>query len=331
MSWSGDADAPYSRGVPSVETLSSSASRAPHPALRGLVEDYRGYRIIDVPPGIHHGLPSRVLTLVLAFDDPLEVGWLGRDETRRRFWSVASGLTTAPAAITHEGRQVGIQLGLSPRGARALFGMPASTLASHLVPFEDVVGPVEQRLYDAVSAGGGWETRFRALDRELLRLLAANADQRPRGEVRSELEWAWRWLGRNVGSGTVSRLAAELGWSRRHLSAQFRGEFGVSPKEVARVARFERSRNLLLREVAARHAPTPNALPGMPRPATSRPETPPSGAPRPGSLGLADIAAQCGYADQAHLTREWQAMAGYTPTQWRREEVPFVQDLQDSG
>ena len=297
----------------SRESPSRSAIRAPHPALRSLVEDYHGYRIADVPPGIHHGLPSRALTLVIALDDPLELGWLGHDHTRRRFWSVAAGLTTAPAAITHEGRQVGIQIGLTPQGARALFGVPAGELAEHLLPLSDVVGPVEQRLYDAVASAGDWEQRFDALDRELLRLLSANRDDG--GSTRPELLWAWRWLGRDVGSGTVGRLASDLGWSRRHLAEQFRREFGVTPKEVARLARFERSRRLMVQGVPDRQ-PSPSALPGM---------------SRSGRLGLSDIAAVCGYADQAHLTREWRAMSGYTPTQWRREEVPFVQDLQEQG
>ena len=39
------------------------------------------------------------------------------------------------------------------------------------------------------------------------------------------------------------------------------------------------------------------------------------------------VALDAGYADQAHLTREWQEFGGCTPTTWLREEFPFVQDL----
>jgi AraC-like DNA-binding protein len=34
-----------------------------------------------------------------------------------------------------------------------------------------------------------------------------------------------------------------------------------------------------------------------------------------------------GYADQAHLTREWNSIAGCSPRQWMAEELPFLQDL----
>ena len=33
----------------------------------------------------------------------------------------------------------------------------------------------------------------------------------------------------------------------------------------------------------------------------------------PGASPLATVAARCGYADQAHMTREWNALAGSSP------------------
>lgn len=42
---------------------------------------------------------------------------------------------------------------------------------------------------------------------------------------------------------------------------------------------------------------------------------------------LGDVAAVCGYADQAHFTREWRRITRTTPTAWLRDEVfPIVQD-----
>jgi AraC-like DNA-binding protein len=45
--------------------------------------------------------------------------------------------------------------------------------------------------------------------------------------------------------------------------------------------------------------------------------------PRP---GLAEVAAACGYFDQAHMSREWRQLAGCSPTTWMAEELPSVQD-----
>jgi AraC-like DNA-binding protein len=38
------------------------------------------------------------------------------------------------------------------------------------------------------------------------------------------------------------------------------------------------------------------------------------------------VAAQCGYADQAHLARDVAAFAGCTPSELLLDHVPFVQD-----
>jgi AraC-like DNA-binding protein len=49
--------------------------------------------------------------------------------------------------------------------------------------------------------------------------------------------------------------------------------------------------------------------------------------PRP---SLARVAADCGYADQPHLAREWRSLVGCTVSTWLREELPFVQE-HDAG
>ena len=38
------------------------------------------------------------------------------------------------------------------------------------------------------------------------------------------------------------------------------------------------------------------------------------------------IAAECGYADQAHMARDWRSIAGSSPTRWMADErLPIVQ------
>lgn len=267
--------------------------RAPHHALRGLVEPYHGYHYTGLGPGVHHGLPTSTLTLVIAFDEPLDVGWLGVPGSRGQHWALASGLHTAPALIRHDGTQHGMQLALTPAGARAVLGVPAGALAAQLVPVGDLVGSLVEELYDAVADAATWEGRFSALDSALLRLVRRT----PPDRTRPELTWAWRRLGDTRGRVAVGSLARETGWSRRHLAGQFKAEYGLTPKQAARVMRFEHSRDLAARS------------PGR----------------------LAEVAAGSGYADQAHMTREWRELAGYTPVEWRRREFPFLQDHQPRG
>jgi AraC-like DNA-binding protein len=99
----------------------------------------------------------------------------------------------------------------------------------------------------------------------------------------------------------VTALAAETGWSARHLGARFRAEIGLSPKAAARVFRFDHARRRLARAAtAARGA---------------------AGA----GVRLADIAAEAGYYDQAHLAADFRLLAGCPPTQWLAEEFRFFQ------
>ncbi len=79
-------------------------------------------------------------------------------------------------------------------------------------------------------------------------------------------------------------IAERLGWSRKHLAARFHDEIGLAPKAVSRIARFTAAQAMAVREA---------------------------------SSGWADIAAACGYADQAHLIREFQEFSGQSPSAWR--------------
>jgi AraC-like DNA-binding protein len=89
-------------------------------------------------------------------------------------------------------------------------------------------------------------------------------------------------------------VAAEVGLSMRQLRRRCHAVVGYGPKTLQRVLRFRRF-------VARIDA-----------------------GPRPGQAGhdLAALAAQAGYADQAHLTRECRALAGLTPAALARQRGP---------
>ena len=99
----------------------------------------------------------------------------------------------------------------------------------------------------------------------------------------SEVEYAYRRLARSRGGARIAALAMDIGWSRKHLVNRFRSELGLAPKSIARLMRFHEACRLAQKEATG---------------------------------GWAGIAAESGYADQAHLAREFSDFAGEPPTAW---------------
>ncbi len=271
----------------------------------------------------HRGLPSPFMTLILTIDDPLTV--LAHPDPGQApgdFRLLLGGLHTAPALITHDGRQSGVQIALSPLAARAVVGMPAGELAQIDVAADDVLGRDIVDAHDRLRAAEDWPARFAAVDEWLVAVAAKNAE-RAETAIPAELTHAWRLLLRSHGTLPIADLAEELGWSARRLSGRFTAEFGLTPKAAARVIRFDRARRRLTDrarsgpvdvwpDADARHGSEPGQGPGS-EPGTAR------------GLGLAALAVETGYYDQAHMDREFNALAGCPPVRWLAEEFRNIQ------
>jgi len=278
-------------GARGVSDHAACAAAAP---LGELVGPYAGYRDTGVPPANHRGLPSPWLTVIFTLDDMLTIAeHPDPAQPAGSFDTLVGGLHTRPALITHQGSQSGIQLALNPLGARAVLGLPAAELASIDVHGHEVLGGFAALVQEQLRAAGTWDERFAILDRALLSRLRAAGE---RTGVSAEVSFAWRRLMQSRGTVPVRELAAETGWSDRHLRAKFQAETGLAPKAAARVMRFDRARRILQRR----------AVGGEP-------------------LRLAELAASCGYFDQAHLDREFGQLAGCPPTTWVVQEFRNIQ------
>jgi AraC-like DNA-binding protein len=271
------------------EPLVDHAVAAPAPALAAYVRRYAGYRYCGLPPGTHLGLPSRDLTVVLAFDGPTRMAALPDPaQPPAALAALAGGLHTRPVVIAYEGAMEGVQLALTPRGARALLGIPAGELAQTVVSLDALLGAQAGELLERLHDAGCWPARFTILDAALARRV------RDRAAVPAPLDRAWRLLTAGHRAPRIAAVGDEVGYSRRQLDVRFAREYGVGPKQAARLARFERSHRLLKMD------------PTQP---------------------LARVAAACGFYDQAHMAREWNALAGCAPSRWlAHEQIPFVQD-----
>jgi AraC-like DNA-binding protein len=271
----------------------------PAAGLRPFISGYSGYRQAGVAPAVHRGLPSPFLTVIFTLDEPLEItAHPDPGQPGGRYDTLVGGLHTAPALITHDGRQSGIQVAMSPLGARALLGVPAGELTSLDVEGADVLGPLAAEISERLRDGADWPRRFEILDELLLDRAGTEPGAGP--GISREVRYAWLALLRSGGRIGVAQLAADTGWSDRHLRARFRLEIGLTPKAAARVIRFDRARRRLARRVRAG-----------------------------GAADLAELAAQGGYYDQAHLDREFGALAGCAPTAWLAQEFRSVQAAPD--
>lgn len=213
----------------------------PAPALRPYVAWYSGYRQCGVAPMVHRGLPSPYLTLILTLDDPLTLA--AHPDPRRppgSYRTLLGGLHTRPALITHAGYQSGVQIALSPLGARVLLGLPAGELAELDFAAEDVLGGWAVEGQERLRYATDWPGRFAAVDRWLGERLGQRA-----AEPAPEVVRAWQLLLAGGGQPSAGELADRIGWSGRHLADRFRTEIGLTPKAAARVIRFDRARRLL--------------------------------------------------------------------------------------
>ncbi|MFD8881706.1 helix-turn-helix domain-containing protein [Streptomyces erythrochromogenes] len=112
-----------------------------------------------------------------------------------------------------------------------------------------------------------------ALTEGFLRRRAAGAPP-----MAAEVAATWDAIVAGRGRVRVADLAASCGWSRKRLWARFSAQIGLTPKRAAMLVRFDHAARALLAGERA-----------------------------------GDVAAACGYADQPHLHRDIQALAGCTP------------------
>ena len=251
------------------------ATRASAPALHPCVPAYVGYEECSRQPLSRLEVPHPNITVIINLGAPLAVHAPALERPGATYRSFAAGLYDTVAMTRNTGDSAGIELNLTPLGMWQLLGVPMHELANRAVELETLFGRSLRPLIDALLNTPSWDGRFDMLDAALTARLARSA--RPPAPVR----WAWTELQRAPRETSVDAIARELQWSRRRLVAAFREHVGMTPKMFSRVVRFDRA----VRRV------------------------------RGGSrVRWSAIALECGYADQAHLCREFAEFAGMTPT-----------------
>lgn len=255
----------------------------PHPALSGYVRAYCGWDEEPTEPLWRIEAPGSDLPMIILFASPVLSADTADRSLVRPVGSFVAGLYDRHALVGSPGRMSGVQVNFSPMGARLLLDRPLEAFANRMVELDDVWGSDARRLTMRLEESIGWARRFALLDEEIA---ARIARARP---LHAALRWTMARLIETRGRVAVESLVRGTGWSRRHLIARVRHEFGLTPKTLGRVLRLGTAVDALRRD---------------------------------GETRLAEVAADCGYYDQAHFTRDFREFTGMTPGAFLRGRLP---------
>jgi len=193
---------------------------------------------------------------------------------------MVSALRTRPVAFGTRGEgQMAVAL-LSPLGLLRAFGCPLQDLENTRLSLRELVSaPAEAALHGALRDAASAGERSAVLGHWLEGRIA---EHRRLGFAAERVAAAAMSL--LCGAATpIDELARRHATSRRQLERDFHHWLGVTPGAYARLVRFQRAAGAV--------------ADGVP---------------------LAHVAADHGYADQAHMTRTFREIAGITPREVRR-------------
>jgi len=188
--------------------------------------------------------------------------------------SFVVGELTRHLLVAPSGRVRMMGVRFRPGGAYRFVPMPLDLLTDRVAAIADVWGEDGRRIEDAVMTARHDGDRVRRVEAFLVARGRLSAE-RPR------LDAAVASILQSQGSARVSDLAHLVGSSPRQLERDFRIGVGLTPKGLARTIRFQG----LMRHLGESRL-----------------------------REWARLALDAGYADQAHMVREFREFAGQTPS-----------------
>jgi AraC-like DNA-binding protein len=267
----------------------AAASPAAH--LTGAVRGYAHYTEHTTSFTTRRELPGTEGVLIINLGVRLDmVGGDGATLSLKAGEGFVAGLHVSPAlSHAHCGQGHGVHVFLPLPTLSRLLRVNMAELADRIVDLRTLLGPAATKLGEQLAEACPAHA-FDLLDAALADRLAL---ARPTDRATA---WALSRLHADP-SKTVERLAADIGWSRKHLADRVRRAVGVTPRTYARVRRFER----LMANLT--HGTQPH---------------------------WADLAAAHGFADQPHLIREMRDLSGLTPTSLMARLLPDGGGLVDA-
>jgi len=166
-----------------------------------------------------------------------------------------------------------------PAAARIFFPVAAHELHNTDVALSEIHPAEADRLLNDLCSAAGERAQLHAMEQYLNRKLKDAAPIHP------AVRYAVDQLLRDGGVRSIRRIQLDTGLSHTRLIQLFREHVGLPPKLFCRVRRFHALLNRIEKNLPVKWA---------------------------------ELAADCGYFDQAHLIHDFRAFAGITPLQYSR-------------
>jgi len=189
--------------------------------------------------------------------------------------SVVGPQTFRRVSLTLSGRIQSLAVTFQPCGFHALFRTPTNSLADITTEGHAVLGKAISHLYEQLGNLQTFSDRTALLNGFFLRCLEKTRDGHSVYPALHRLA---------AGTQTIKDAANQAGLCRRQLERKARIYAGVAPKDLTRIARFNRALRLS----------------------------------RESSLNWTEIAQAADYYDHMHLVRDFRVFAGDSPSGTRR-------------
>ena len=254
-----------------------------HPELALHVRGYNGYFESSSQPFRRRELPSGEVALIISLGPQWGLIDPVTGMSIGTLRTFVAGLDDTYSLVDSDIPGAAIQVDFTPIGARQLLQLPMHLVSKRTTELTDLLGSQADRLVEQLAEARDWRSRFVTLDNFLLSRIRRSE------KATREIDWAWRQLDLSRGSIRVQKISEQLGWTRKRLVKAFRNEVGLPPKVLARVLRFRRA-------LAEFNSKTIS--------------------------DFSQLAAECGYSDQAHMIRDFKDFSGLTPAELTRIYSP---------
>ena len=280
-----------------------TAQRPAHPRLRAHVHGYfassshlrislqeRHLPSTEVPLLLNFGAPHRRLNAVGAAE------WTSRDGV----WVV--GLHNRHQLTTAVGERHFMVVRFTPIGAHLFLGLPMHLIANEALDLALVDPALARAIVSRVGVASSWTDRFAAMESLIAERVAEAEIPSCVGPALAQAR-GHRWPHR----ARFTRL--RHGLQPPHPDCEIPDVRGISAEDDREAAALQ-SRRARARPTQRTRANEPASKPYIEgKQADDR---------RVGAIQWADLAADCGYFDQAHLIKDFREFAGSTPAAFLR-------------